>query len=54
MADESNLGTVRVGAALRWAAFAALVLAALVLYFAFGRGVPPFAAGPEHGAAQSP
>jgi hypothetical protein len=44
MADESNLGAIPAARALRWGAFALLVLAAVALYFRDGRRVPPFAA----------
>jgi hypothetical protein len=46
MADESNLGAVAGGRALRWAAFFALVVAAAVLYYRDGRRLAPFAATP--------
>ncbi len=44
MADESNLGTVSAGQALRWGAFGLLVLAAVALYVRDSRRVPPLAA----------
>jgi hypothetical protein len=44
MADESNLAAVSPARAVRWGAFALLVLAAVVLYFRDGRRLPAFAA----------
>ena len=51
MADESNLGALPLGRALRWGVFALLVLAAVALYFRDGRRVPPFAAPAAPAAA---
>ena len=50
MADESNLGVIPTKRALRWAAFALLVLGAVALYFRDGRRVAPFAAPAAHAA----
>jgi hypothetical protein len=50
MADESNLGVIPTARALRWGAFALLVLAAVFLYFRDGRRVPAFAAPAAHAA----
>jgi hypothetical protein len=44
MADESNLGTVTAGRALRWGGVGLLVLVAVALYLRDGRRVPPLAA----------
>ena len=43
MTDESNLGVIPAGQALRWGAFALLVLVAVALYFKDGRRVAPLA-----------
>ena len=48
MADESNLGAIPAAQALRWGAFALLVIVAVALYFRDGRRVPPLAAPAPH------